>query len=168
MIKRIITLSLTAIACLTMQAQTNNDVVTLAKSSGYWVAKPSVAIDKKKKSVARWNRTEKDDWFEPSGLVVENVPTVDLNDELFADFVNASKDAPYTPMPWKLTEENGETVLHCYLPMPADIVDNFPIATTNALESRARKERCSTSRFSSPNCPRPLRTLPSMAYPTGS
>ena len=35
MIKRIITLSLTAIACLTMQAQTNNDVVTLAKSSGY-------------------------------------------------------------------------------------------------------------------------------------
>ena len=36
MIKRIITLSLTAIACLTMQAQTNNDVVTLAKSSGYW------------------------------------------------------------------------------------------------------------------------------------
>ena len=126
MIKRIITLSLTAIACLTMQAQTNNDVVTLAKSSGYWVAKPSVAIDKKKKSVARWNRTEKDDWFEPSGLMVENVPTVDnLNDELFADFVNASKDAPYTPMPWKLTEENGETVLHCYFPMPADIVDNF-------------------------------------------
>lgn len=127
MIKRIITLSLTAIACLTMQAQTNNDVVTLAKSRGYYVAKPSVAIDKKsKKSVCRWERTEKDDWFEPSGLVVENVPTIDyLNDELFADFVNASKDAPYTPMPWKLTEENGETVLHCYLPMPADIVDNF-------------------------------------------
>ena len=126
MMKRIITLSLTAIACLTMQAQTKNDVVTLAKSSGYWVAKPSVAIDKKKKSVARWNRTEKDDWFEPSGLMVENVPTVDnLNDDLFADFVNASKDAPYTPMPWKLTEENGETVLHCYFPMPADIVDNF-------------------------------------------
>ena len=43
MIKRIITLSLAAIACLTMQAQTNNDVVTLAKSSGYWVPKPSVA-----------------------------------------------------------------------------------------------------------------------------
>ena len=125
--KRFITLSLMAIACLTMQAQTKNDMVTLAKSSGYWVAKPSVAIDKKsKKSVCRWERTEKDDWFEPSGLVVENVPTVDnLSDELFADFVNASKDATYTPMPWKLTEENGETVLHCYLQMPADIVDNF-------------------------------------------
>ena len=40
MIKRIITLSLTAIACLTMQAQTNNDVVTLAKSSGYWIGCP--------------------------------------------------------------------------------------------------------------------------------
>ena len=125
--KRFITLSLMAIACLSMQAQTKNDVVTLAQSSGYWVAKPSVAVDKKtKKSVTRWNRTEKDDWFELSGLVVENVPTVDdLSGELFADFVNASEDVPYTPMPWKLTEENGETVLHCYFPMPADIVDNF-------------------------------------------
>ena len=48
MIKRIVTFSLTAIACLTMQAQTNNDVVTLAKSSGYWVPKPSVAIGRER------------------------------------------------------------------------------------------------------------------------
>ena len=128
MMKRIVTLSLMAIACLTMLAQAKKDVVVLAKSSGYWVPKPSVAIDKKsKKSVCRWERTEKDDWFELSDLVVDKVPTIDYqNDELFSGYVvNASEDVPYLPMPWKLTEENGETVLHCYLPMPADIVSNF-------------------------------------------
>lgn len=131
--KRIVTLCLIAIACLSMQAQTKHDVTVLAESElgGYWVPKPSVAIDKKsKKSTVIWPRTEKDDWFEPSGLVVENVPVVkdpsDLNDVLFANFVrDDSTKVPIMAMPWKLTEENGETVLHCYLPMPADIVDNF-------------------------------------------
>ncbi len=131
--KRIVTLCLIANACLSMQAQTKNDVTILAESElgGYWVPKPSVAIDKKsKKSTVIWPRTEKDDWFEPSGLVVENVPVVkdpsDLNDVLFANFVrDDSTKVPIMAMPWKLTEENGETVLHCYLPMPADIVDNF-------------------------------------------
>lgn len=131
--KRIVTISLITIACLSMQAQTKNDVTVLAEAElgGYWVAKPSVAIDKKsKKSITIWSRTEKDDWFEPSGLVVENVPVVKdpgiLNDKLFADFLrDDSTKVQIMPMPWKLTEENGETVLHCYLPMPADIVDNF-------------------------------------------
>ena len=131
--KRIVTLYLMAIACLSMQAQTKNDVTILAESElgGYWVPKPSVAIDKKsKKSTVIWPRTEKDDWFEPSGLVVENVPVLkdpsDLSDVLFANFVrDDSTKVPIMAMPWKLTEENGETVLHCYLPMPADIVDNF-------------------------------------------
>ena len=126
--KRIVTLSLMAIACLSMQAQEKNNVVFLAKSAGYWAATPSAAYDKKiKKTVARWPRTEKDDWFEPSGLVVDNVPTVNSFADVFPDWVDAVPDfeEQYTPMPWRLTEENGETVLHCYLKMPADIVDNF-------------------------------------------
>ena len=124
--KRIVTLSLMAIACLTVQAQDKN-VSVLAQSNGYWIPVPSTAFDKKtKKTTAFWPRTEKDDWFEPSGLVVDNVPTVkdpDV-DALFVDMLNVEGNA-YTPLPWRLTEENGETVLHCYLKMPADIVDNF-------------------------------------------
>ncbi len=128
--KRIVTLCLIAIACLSMQAQTKHDVTVLAEAEngGYWMPNPSVAIDKKsKKSITIWPRTEKDDWFEPSGLVVENVPVVNnLSDPLFANYVrDDSTKVPIMAMPWKLTEENGETVLHCYLPMPADIVDNF-------------------------------------------
>ena len=125
--KRIITLSLMAIACLSMQAQDKN-VTVLAQSSGIWMPTPSVAYDKKqKKSVAIWPRTEKDDWFEPSGLVVDNVPTVNSFAEVFPDWGDGvpALENQYTPMPWRLTEENGETVLHCYLKMPADIVSNF-------------------------------------------
>jgi len=126
--KRIVTLSLMAIACLSMQAQDNNDEKILVQSTGYWVPTPSAAYDKKqKKSVAIWPRTEKDDWFEPSGLVVDNVPTVNSLAEVYPKGIGGVPDLEdhYTPLPWCLTEENGETVLHCYLKMPADIVSNF-------------------------------------------
>lgn len=33
------------------------------------------------------------------------------------------------PGAWTLTEEQGETVLHCYLKMPADVVTNFWLAS---------------------------------------
>lgn len=126
--KRIVTLSLMAIACLAVQAQEKNNVTVLAQSSGIWMSTPSTAYDKKtKKTIAVWPRTEKDDWFEPSGLVVDKVPTVKSFADVFPDWVDAVPDfeEQYTPMPWRLTEENGETVLHCYLKMPADVVDNF-------------------------------------------
>lgn len=126
--KRIVTLGLMAIACLAVQAQEKNNVTVLAQSSGIWMSTPSTAYDKKtKKSIAVWPRTEKDDWFEPSGLVVDKVPTVKSFADVFPDWVDAVPDfeEQYTPMPWRLTEENGETVLHCYLKMPADVVNNF-------------------------------------------
>jgi hypothetical protein len=116
-----------AIACLAVQGQDKN-VTILAQSNGVWMPMPSTAFDKKtKKTIAIWPRTEKDDWFEPSGLVVDNVPTVNSFADVFPEWVNFVPDNEdqYTPMPWRLTEENGETVLHCYLKMPADIVDNF-------------------------------------------
>ena len=127
--KRIVTLSLMAIACLTMQAQ-EKDVTVLAKSTGYWTPVSVVTdVTKKKKpvTIAWWPRTEKDDWFELSDLMLDNVPTIDNLDELFPDWVDAvpEYEEQYAPMPWRLTEENGETVLHCYMKMPADIVSNF-------------------------------------------
>ena len=125
--KRMIFFSLLAVMTASGLAQTKNDVVVLEAGNGSWVPIPSAEIDKKtKKSVVHWNRTEKDDWFEPSGLVLENVPTIETPgaDALFVDILNAEGNA-YMPMPWRLTEENGETVLHCYFRMPADIVDNF-------------------------------------------
>ena len=125
--KRIVTLSLVAIACLAVQAQDKN-VTVLAQGNRYWIPTPPTSLDKKtKKTIAVWPRTEKDDWFEPSGLVVDHVPTVSSFAEVFPDYVDflGHDDDQYMPMPWRLTEENGETVLHCYLKMPANIVGNF-------------------------------------------
>ena len=127
--KRIVTLGLMAIACLTMQAQEKN-VKVLAQSTGYWTpvtVLPDETNKKKKQTVAWWPRTEKDDWFELSDLVVDHVPTIDNLGELFPDWVDAVPgfEEQYAPMPWRLTEENGETVLHCYMKMPADVVNNF-------------------------------------------
>ena len=124
--KRVIALSLMVLACLTIQAQSKNDVIELAKSSGVWAPRPAIeTIDKKTKlKIAMWGRTEKNDWYKQS-KTIENVPTIDNLEALFPDIANLSKDLPYSPMPWRLTEENGETVLHCYLPMPSDIVDSF-------------------------------------------
>ena len=125
--KRMIIFSLLAVMTASGLAQTKNDMVVLEAGNGSWVPIPSSEIDMKTKmSVVHWNRTEKDDWFEPSGLVLENVPTIETPgaDALFVDILNAEGNA-YMPMPWRLTEENGETVLHCYFRMPADIVDNF-------------------------------------------
>ena len=126
--KRIVILSLLAIACLSMQAEDKNNVTVLAESIGYWLPTPSAAYDKKqKKSVTIWPRTEKDDWFEPSDLVVDNVPTVNSLADAYPKGIGSVPDLEdhYSPMPWRLTEENGETVLHCYMKMPADIVSNF-------------------------------------------
>ena len=104
----------------------DGDVIEYARSSGhYLMSMPPVTVDEKTGlSIALWYRTEKDDWFEPSGLVVEHVPTVQL-DQSLPGYDLYIKEGSFMPMPWRLTEENGETVLHCYFRMPADIVDNF-------------------------------------------
>ena len=124
--KRIVILSLMAITCLTMQAQEKN-VKVLAKSDRY-VQVPTLVKDVTAHTeIAVWPRTEKDDWFENSGLMLKNVPTVKSLSDLFPDVadIDPSLEDQYIPMHWRLTEENGETVLHCYLKMPADVVDNF-------------------------------------------
>ena len=97
--KRIVTLSLMAIACLAVQAQEKN-VTVLAQSNGIWMPMPSTALDKKtKKTIAIWPRTEKDDWFEPSGLVVDNVPTVNSFADVFPDWVDFVPDMKTSTRP---------------------------------------------------------------------
>ena len=123
--KRLTIISLLMVMTVAVQAQ-KKDVTVLAESSGIWVPRPTATFIKDiKKTAAIWERTEKDDWYEPDGRL-ENVPTVKNPgaDALFVDMLNVEGNA-YTPMPWRLTEEGDETVLHCYLRMPADIVGRF-------------------------------------------
>ena len=119
-----------AIACLTMQAQktaSNNlqNVKFLAKCDAYFMrACPEATVDKKtKKKTVVWPDTENNSWHENMGFV-KDVPTVN-NLEFIFPKLKVPEPESYTPILWLLSEENDETVLHCYFRMPADIVENF-------------------------------------------
>ncbi len=81
-------------------------------------------------STVKWRNTEnkhvngRDDQWAPSVITVSK--TIGANFS-FPNSVNATQEM--TPQKWALTEEAGETVLHCYLKMPADVVTNFWLAS---------------------------------------
>ena len=122
--KRILILSLMAIACLTMQAQTKEVKVLAKPTSMYMSGYPKATIDPKtKKKTVVWRDTENNSWHENIGFV-KNVPTIDNIESIWPKIAEMSEGS-YIPSLWQLTEENDETVLHCYFRMPADIVENF-------------------------------------------
>ena len=126
--KHIVILSLMAITSLTMQAQEKN-VKELARSDYRYIQAPLLVTEVSTHTkIAPWPRTEKDDWFEPSGLMLKNVPTIKNLSDYFPDILDEDstiEGQQLIPILWRLTEENDETVLHCYLRMPADVVENF-------------------------------------------
>jgi len=125
--KRILILSLMAIACLTMQAQTKTEknIKVLAKpTSMYMSGYPKATIDPKtKKKTVVWHDTENNSWHENIGFV-KDLPTIDNIESIWPKIAEMSEGS-YIPSLWQLTEEDNETVLHCYFRMPADIVENF-------------------------------------------
>ena len=85
-------------------------------------------------STVKWQSTEDrhvkgrdDQWakyvISVSSSVIEN----HFNNVPFGRFRNMPND--FTPLYWELTEEDGETVLHCYMKMPAEVVTNFWLAS---------------------------------------
>ena len=115
---------ITATGTWRMDYQSGNERV-LAKSVGVFMPRPDVVIDKKtKKTTAAWN-VANFDWIKEHCGVIE--PPVEK--DYLTIFPEVSKmpldEQPYMPMSWKLSLENNETVLHCYLRMPADVLTNF-------------------------------------------
>jgi hypothetical protein len=115
-----------AIACLTTQAQTKNVKVLAKCRNVFFTSYPEVTVDDKtRKKTMVWHDTENNSWHENMGFV-KNVPTTTIDIETyFPQFSGVNEGRPLSPIVWQLTEENDETVLHCYFRMPADIVENF-------------------------------------------
>ena len=137
--KRILLISLLAMTGLTSQAQTNaisgtlqyhqNEVIEFAKSPGIFMSRPEVKKDKKtNKTTAVWHKTNMDwikDYCEASDIAIEKDYL-----KIFPEMANILQDDhSYLPMSWRLTEENHETVMHCYFRMPADEVTNLWLAS---------------------------------------
>jgi hypothetical protein len=112
-----------AITCLSVRAQ---EVTVLASSTGVFVPRPEVTVDKKtKKSSAVWHSTN-NDWIKDN-CEAKNVTNVAEDyEEFFPEMAGMQIDSqPYLPMSWRLTAEGGETVMHCYFRMPADEVSHL-------------------------------------------
>ena len=133
--KKVYLMSLLVMTGLTLQAQTNtisgtlqyqkDGVVEYAKSVGEFFPRPEVKTDKKK-TTAVWHGTNMDwvkDYCDAKNVAIEK----DYQ-KIFPEMANMP-DQPFVPLSWRLTEENGETVLHCYFPMPADEVSNLFLAS---------------------------------------
>ncbi|MBR1388929.1 MAG: hypothetical protein IJ569_04845 [Prevotella sp.] len=115
-------LTLTA---FTSQAQTKE----YARNVGMFVSRPEVKLDKDTKMTsAVWHNSNMSwikDHCEAKHVAIEKDYL-----KLFPELVNILQDVrSITPMSWRLTEESGETVLHCYLRMPADEVSNLFLAS---------------------------------------
>ena len=148
----ILTLALLACFCATIQAQDTKNMKVLAKSIGIWTPFPEVVVDKKtKKKTAEWESTENNSWHEDMGFI-DNVPTVKNIDDIFPEMPNIHVDGPYSPMPWVLSEENGETVLHCYMRMPCDILTNMWLVSDECVILDKKTGIIYQSRRTVPDC----------------
>lgn len=138
--KRLYQISLLILTGLSAQAQTYTINGTLtyessprgikeyAKSVGALATLPDVktvnGAGGEKKTTAEWHVTNME-WIKDH-CVVENAPIEKNYMSIFPEIANMALDEqPCVPMSWRLTEENNETVMHCYFRMPADEVTNL-------------------------------------------
>ncbi len=112
--------------CLAMQAQDNGvKVLTEINRALTSVLKPGHDKNASSASVVVWPRTEN---------VIRDPSWIDdfpIEKEFYTLYPKFKKKdlGPNAVQYWRLTEESGETVLHCYLQMPSDIVKNLWLAS---------------------------------------
>lgn len=125
---RTLTLCVVTLASMTVLAQKNN-VKFLATSKStifYPVSKVNIDNQTQERTII-WSSNE--NWNDNSATVwAENVPEATFFSNDFSD-MNLKKNNRMAGMGWELTEEGDNTVLHCYMGMPADIVKNLWLAS---------------------------------------
>ena len=90
---------------------------------GIFVSRPKVKTDNNK-TTAAWYMTNME-WIKDY-CEVDDAPIEKDILKIFPEMINLPQDdQSYMPMSWRLTEEDNETVLHCYFRMPADEVTDL-------------------------------------------
>ena len=84
-------------------------------------------------STVKWQNTEnrhvegRDGQWAKSVIMTSRTSTGSFERDATFPYVKAT--SPLVPCGWELIEEDGETVLHCYMKTPADVVTNFWLAS---------------------------------------
>ena len=140
--KRFLMIILLAMTGIISQAQTKNHIVSIkynfqsetpgvneyAKGMGMFISRPQVKKTDDNKTTAAWYMTNMS-WIKDY-CEVENAPIEKDILKIFPEMINLPQgEDSYMPMSWRLTDENNETVLHCYFTMPADEVTDMWLAS---------------------------------------
>ena len=111
--------------CLSANAQTDNQAIWI-KSPFFEVEYTTTKEEKTNEDIIVWPSTEnrlKDTCW------VQNVPLLEEERyNIFLGFREMYLPSGKITISWLLTEENDETVLHCFLVMPGDAVTNLWLA----------------------------------------
>lgn len=124
---RTIILTLTLLCWTFMEAQTDKPTIFI-KSLYYSTPYKTIVDSLTNEKTIIWPSTE--NWVNDT-CWVDNVPVSEDWQINFPAIKYKSKDTVddgMTNVCWLLTEEQDETVLHCYLPMPGDVVTNLWLA----------------------------------------
>lgn len=120
--KKAFILILLTIICIATYAQEKKNIRirAIGKTTLAGHPRPTRYEKDRNLSIVKWPDTEYQEWHDTIGIV-KNVPTINDNEVSFpwGDYRG------FTPMTWKLVDEDKNTVLHCYMKMPSDIVTNF-------------------------------------------
>ena len=128
--KTLTIIALMVCASATIQAKKIKDVTVLYDGPHYWMPCPQMDIDKETgDSTVIWRSSEDRHVEGRDGVWVKNVPlrTIPPIHEEYR-YSRDMKDG-LVPLNFQLTEEEGFTVLHCYMRMPATSVSNFWLAS---------------------------------------
>ena len=126
------TLALSALmvcAAATMQAQ---DVKVLMEGSWYFPYGTIIKDSRTGKTTINWESSEDRHVKERDGVWVNNIPLRTIAPKEKSDekiYRGNMGRSSFVELSTQLTEENGETVLHCYMRMPADSITNFWLAS---------------------------------------
>ena len=125
--------ALTLCLSATIQAQGQKDVKIL--SEGSWFFHPYGIIIKDSqtgRTTIKWDSSEDRHVKERDGVWVNNIPLRTISPRYKSGgngHHGNMRNNAFTEFSSQLTEENGETVLHCYMQMPADSITNFWLAS---------------------------------------
>lgn len=154
---RFFTIALMVTMAFTMQAQEQAETITVLKeSSKFWAPYSNPGVDAETGlTTVKWRNTEnkhvkgRDDQWAPSVITVSKT----IGDNLSSyDVWNNGKRDDMTLLSWVLTEEQGETVLHCYMKMPAEVVTNFWLASEETAIVDSETGVQYRARRSNPDC----------------
>lgn len=115
---------------IAIQAQNQPKQIVLVNGPTTMVPYSELEEDgKAKEKTVVWPNTE-NAWIKDF-VWAKDVPAVDKNnnDVFNGPNIYSWDDKDFTPMKWTLTEEEGETVLHCFMRMPANVVTNLWLAS---------------------------------------